>query len=63
MTQIRIAEKDPRKRGELFERMRGGLLKKQGYDVTFNRVKQPGYELDFHALKQGLKQLGQVVTD
>ena len=48
MTQIRIAEKDPRKRGELFERMMGELLEKQGYDIKFNQVK-PGYELDFHA--------------
>lgn len=59
MTQIRIAEKDPRKRGELFERMMGELLEKQGYDVTFNRVKHPGYELDFDAQHGNFKIIGE----
>ena len=48
MTQIRIAAKDPRKRGKFFEKMMGELLKERGYNVRFNQVK-PGYELDFHA--------------
>ena len=59
MTQIRIAEKDPRKRGELFEQMIGELLRKQGYDVTFNRVKHPGYELDFDAQHGNYKIIGE----
>lgn len=59
MTQIRIAEKDPRKRGELFKRMIGQLLEKQGYSVTFNRVKQPGYELDFDAKHGNYKIIGE----
>lgn len=50
MTQIRIAEKDPRKRGELFEQMIRMLLEKQGYEIDewIPRLSH-GYEIDFIA--------------
>ena len=50
MTQIRIAEKDPRKRGELFERMIRMLLEKQGYKIDeWTPRLSHGYEIDFIA--------------
>ena len=50
MTQIRIAEKDPRKRGELFERMVRMLLEKQGYKIDeWTPRLSHGYEIDFIA--------------
>lgn len=50
MTQIRIAEKNPRKRGELFEKMIRTLLEKQGYKIDeWTPRLSHGFEIDFIA--------------